>query len=288
MTGRGFQIVVIRPSGFVYGESWREAVDALHFGLQSLGITVLIRENHLEDGAIPIIFGAHHLTPESAARLPGNTIIYNFEQLKPGYPWYQESYLNLLKRHQVWDYSRDNFAAMPVHEFTAGRRHVPVGYVPQWTNIVPGKEDVDVLFYGLLSPRRQAVLDKFVARGLKVIILRGVFGSERNSWIARAKVVLNLHLQDGGMFESLRVLYLMANSKAVVTETARSGDIDVRLSTGIRAVPYGELVEACEALVMAPLERASLGAAALRAITNPELSMARILRDIPEVKACLA
>jgi len=274
-----FQIVVVRPTGFIYVESWREAIDALHHGLGELGAAAPIRANQIENGSRPIIFGAHHLAQGDEFRLPTNSIIYNLEQLIPGYPWYNERYLRILQRFSVWDFSLRNIEYMRRDGITQSAMHVPVGYVPQHSRIAPQVEDVDVLFYGLISPRRKAVLDQLAGRGYKVVALNGVFGDERDRWIARAKVVMNIHLNEGGMFEWLRILYLLANRKAVVSENNEE-EIDDDILDGVYVARYEELVQTAAELVRDDAKRAVLAERGFRAISIPERRMSRVLKKV--------
>ena len=82
---RGMQIVNVRPARFVFAESWREAIDALHYGFAELGIDVPVRENYFRPDATSIVFGAHHLSEGEESKLPADAILYNFEQLRQGY-----------------------------------------------------------------------------------------------------------------------------------------------------------------------------------------------------------
>ena len=52
------------------------------------------------------------------------------------------------------------------------------------------------------------------------------YGGKRDALIARAKVVLNIHYYAAQVFEIVRVSYLLANSKAVVTEIGPDTDLD--------------------------------------------------------------
>lgn len=279
----GLQIVNVRPPDFIFAESWREAIDALHFGLLELGIDAPVRENHLEPGTPALLFGAHHLAPASAQQLPADTILYNFEQLREGYPWYREPYLSLLRRHRVWDFSAHNVEHLRRGGIAPAARHVPVGYVPQLERVARTDEDVDVLFFGIVTERRQRVLDALAHAGLKVVALRGVFGAERDLWIARARIVLNLRHTEGGLFESLRVLYLLANRKAVVTEAPAAGELDAEFENGLLATPYEGLVQACAQLAADPDRRATVAARGYAVVTAPHLRMAETLRALPEL-----
>ena len=65
-----------------------------------------------------------------------------------------------------------------------------------------GDRDVDVLFFGLMNPRRAALLAAVNASGLAVHVLTGetmTFGGALDGILARTKIVLNLHFYDGIM-----------------------------------------------------------------------------------------
>jgi len=84
--------------------------------------------------------------------------------------------------------------------------YVPIGYVPELTRIAPAAEDIDVLFYGASYERRYAVLRDLHDRGLRVKWLSGVYGASRDAWIARSKIVLNIHYWDAKIFEKVRLI----------------------------------------------------------------------------------
>lgn len=64
-----------------------------------------------------------------------------------------------------------------------------------WSKPAP-ERDIDVLFYGSITPRRARILESLSAAGIQVTALYGVLGAERDRYIDRAKVVLDLK-QDG-------------------------------------------------------------------------------------------
>ena len=88
-------------------------------------------------------------------------------------------------------------------------------------------------------------MDKLDASGLKVKILFGVYGNERDVWIGRSKLVLNHHFYNSEIFEIVRVFYLMTNSIAVVAEVNESTSIDSIYSTGIYPSNYDQLAGSC-------------------------------------------
>jgi hypothetical protein len=86
------------------------------------------------------------------------------------------------------------------------------------------------------------------------------YGAERDAYIARAKVVLNLHYWEGNPFEALRVSYLLNNRACVVSEESDDPAFE-DFRAGLAAAPYAGLVETCRRLVGDAAERARLSEA---------------------------
>ena len=129
----------------------------------------------------------------------------------------------------MWDYSLHNIDKWKTYWETMNCAyapvHVPLGYVPELTRIRPAPiQDIDVLFYGSLNDRRSAIIKALCDAGANVHTVFGVYGKGRDELIARSKVVLNLHFYEQKLFEIVRVSYLLANSKAVVTECSSDTD----------------------------------------------------------------
>ncbi|MGO9151810.1 hypothetical protein, partial [Mycobacterium sp.] len=174
---------------------------------------------------------------------------YNLEQLGNDSPWMEmPEFIDLLRRYPTWDYSQANIerlAAMGLPRPT----YVPIGYVPELTRIAPAPEDIDVLFYGMLSERRYAVLRELHDRGLRVKWLSGALGASRDAWIARSKIVLNVHYWEAKIFEIARVSYLLANRRAVVSERGADPTLERELASGVAFADYDELVDRCVELL---------------------------------------
>jgi glycosyltransferase involved in cell wall biosynthesis len=267
-----FQLVLIKPEGFDFVESFREAMEVVQESLVTLGHSARIQTNHIDPDAFPVIFGAHHIDPAAVHRLPSQSIIYNLEQLAPGYPWFSPQYLQTLSRFRVWDYSTANLDYLSREGRSVTATYVPFGYSPCLTRIAAAERtDVDVLFFGVHTERRLCVLQALSEHGLKVVALNNVWGAERDAWIARAKVVLNMHQADIGQFESVRVLFLLANGKAVVSETAAEEQIEAPLRDAFWAVPYEGLIDACMQLTSDDETRLALQHKARAAVVSDAL-----------------
>jgi SAM-dependent methyltransferase len=208
-----------------------------------------------------IVLGPQLLPPSALNLLPKDSVLFNLEQVQSDSPWMHGSYLSLMQKHPVLDYSIRNQVALAARGI-AHARVLPVGYASGLTRITPAaSKDIDVLFYGSLNDRRSHVLDALAARGVKVQHLFGVYGAERDHAIARAKIVLNMHFYDAAIFEAVRVTYLLANGACVVSE-GDVGDPDISpFAAGLMVVPYHSLVELCIDLLNADGKRASIARA---------------------------
>ena len=243
-----FHIALIRPEGFLHTEAFREVAETLQLGLQSLGHTAQIQENAVDATATNILLGAHLLSPEDAAMVPPGSILYNLEQL--GGPNLPKQFYEVGLRHQVWDYSLLNIKQWQAMNCSCPPVHVPLGYVPELSRIPASPtQDIDVLFYGSLNERRARIVKALKDAGAKVHATFGVYGKQRDELISRAKIVLNVHFYDQKIFEIVRVSYLLANSKAVVSELAPDTEIEKGMADSVLGVPYDSLVESCLSLL---------------------------------------
>ncbi len=244
-----FRISIVRPPGYAHSDAFREVAETVLFGLRNLGYAVELSENQITHTPRTIVLGAHMLDRGAVDNLPPSTIIYNLEQIDPKSEWLHGSLLDLIQRYTTWDYSSQNIARLTSAGWGRQLVHVPIGYVPQMTRIVSAPvQDLDVLFYGSVNARRQTVLDELIAAGLRVVTGFGIYGRERDQLIARAKVVLNIHYYDAAVPETVRLSYLFANRKAVVSETGPLEEIGALAHAAVY-VPYEQLTRACIALL---------------------------------------
>jgi hypothetical protein len=264
-----FQVVLISPDGYMHAAAFAELAETVCYGLRALGLESGVEVNRLVvPGPPAVMFGANLLTPEEADSLPATTIIYNLEQIGSSNAWFSPAYRSLLARCPVWDYSTRNIAALAQMGTAQPVTHVPVGYMPQLTRIqAPAEQDIDVLFYGSLNDRRAAVIQQLRGMGLNAQALFGTYGAARDSFIARAKVVLNLHYYETSIFELVRVSYLLANRKAVVAERHSGTEVDADVAAAVKLAPYEELAAACAEVVADGGQRRALEAGGFDCIT---------------------
>ena len=177
----------------------------------------------------------------------------------------------LLREFPVWDYSRRNLDQLPKYGI-ADVQHVPVGYCPLWERLPRVEEDIDVVFYGALSRRRLDVLKQLEAMGLKVAYPRRYDEwtvAQRDEYISRAKVVLNLSFYEQvHILEEVRISFLFANRKAVVSEIRPDTYAEDDILAGLAAAPIDDIAALCAALCADAARRESLGEAGYRAIRS--------------------
>lgn len=222
---------------------------------------------------VKLAFGAHLLAKDDPA-LKGHTL-YQSEQIIPGNEWVTPAYLDILKRHNVWDYSPANIKALKKHGVKA--KLVPVRYMPSMTRfqcLPPEQQDIDVLFYGSTNKRRILILNDLIRAGCRVHKIYSVFGAERDAWIARSKIVLNTHNRDGGIFEIFRCAHLFANSKCVVSETGSDPKLEALYKDCASFCSREEVVATCVDLLRNDAKRLRREFMALENFKTPLLSAA--------------
>ena len=245
-----FAVAVMSPPGspdYVHGEIFREVAEGLHYALLALGHDSVLT-NRLDLDERRTIVLQPHMLARYGVEPPKKPILYNLEPVDYHWWWRLPEHLALFGRYPVWDYSQAN-----IERLTARRvcrpTYVPIGYVPELTRIAPAPEDIDVLFYGSFNERRRAVLQDLRARGFRVEQLFGLYGADRDVWIGRSKIVINIHQYEAQAFEIARVSYLLANRRAVVSERGAHPADERDLESGIAFAKYDELADRCVELL---------------------------------------
>jgi acetyltransferase-like isoleucine patch superfamily enzyme/SAM-dependent methyltransferase len=213
--------------------------------LKDLGHKTVITQEILP-GHQHIVLGSNLLSALSI-NLPRDSILYNLEQISPDSPWFNDSLLHEFKKFPVWDYSLKNIEALEKLGIR-NVQHVPVGYTTELTRIPQRSfldQDIDILFYGSLNERRQNIIHGLKEKGLKVESLFEIYGEERDQFISRSKIILNVHFYDSKIFEIARLSYLFANQKFIISENS-PGDPDADFfRDGLVFADYDRLVETC-------------------------------------------
>lgn len=245
-----YNVCLPQPEGYKHSFCLLELAELITYSLQDLGYDTTFRVNDLDTGRRNIIVGCHLVGPELIQQVPESTIVVNSEQIYDQDPFeWNRNIFAWAGSFETWDYSPRNVSAF-------ARRGLPdvkllkIGHQPQLTRIEKSPEpDIDVLFYGSVTDRRTAVFEEIRRRGINLVTLFAVYGAERDAYIARSKVVLNLHNHAAEIFEVVRVHYLLSNSVAVVSELNPSTSVSDFYSEAVAGVPYESLADECERLV---------------------------------------
>jgi hypothetical protein len=241
-----FNICIVNPDRHLYAGVFFEIADLLMYSIRDLGYQVDRSFNNIDIRAINIIIAVHLLDIAYIKNIPANSIILNTEQLSVTLPeWNQRILQSIECGLEFWDYSDTNIQYIKnIEKFSnANIKKLNIGYQSELRNIVNHDYEIDVLFYGSINERREYILNSLKDRGLKVKVFAGIYGKDRDYWISRSKVVLNLHYYNAQIFEVVRVFHLLTNSIAVVAEVNNSTIIEQRFKDGILAAPYEQLVD---------------------------------------------
>lgn len=224
--------------------------------------------NQIIFGAKNIIMGIHLLDERHLERLPVDSIIFNTEQLANETTNWNKIIARCAETFDVLDYSQrnvDKFKLMGCKN----ARLFKIGHQPELSRLLSApNQDIDILFYGSLNQRRGAILNELILRGLKVKMLFGAYGKERDLFIERSKLVLNHHFYTEQVFEIVRVFYLLTNSVPVVGEVNDATSIDDMYKGGIYLASYKDLVAGCIEVVKDDSLRKELKRAALDTIAK--------------------
>jgi len=259
-----FSIATVTPPNLPEISGFSDATEAVRWALLDLGHEANLTGASLFEHTDNILYGSH-LLPASVRIYP-HTILVNLEPLENN-PMLPAHYIERLRRHVVWDYSAINVRYLR----TLGVErvfHVPTGYVPQQRRIRRTPPDIDVLFYGALNPRRHRVLQELGDAGVKVTHLVGIYGAERDAYIARSRIVLNMRFHEHGILETVRVLYLLANGCFVISEPGMHAEENQRFSGGMVFAEYKHLVSSCLRYLKDETTRETIAARA------PEIALA--------------
>ena len=254
-----FTLVKMTPSetSFAAANGFDDVILPLRYALVRLGYSVETRVNKCNAHSVNILFGSCQIGRElENFHPPANSVIFNLEQMTTRSPWHYDQYIEHLKRFTVWDYSHRNARYFRKSLGMDNVAEVRLGYVPEMTRLnryFP--KDIDVLFYGAVNERRLAVLETISRTKLRLAVLQGEYGADRDYAIARSKLVLNVHYYIPATLEVPRLGYLWANHTPVVSELRKETERDPGLEDCCRFCPYDDLLPAVMEMALSDAAR---------------------------------
>jgi hypothetical protein len=253
-TAAKYNITLLQPPDYTHSMALWDIGKLLLFSLESLGHPATLTINHLDRDAINILLG-YHLLADPVLPEGYRCIVYQLEQLEENDGWLRANpaALGVLRRaHEVWDYSAENLAFLRARGIS-NLRLLPIGFHERLQTIPNLEQDIDVLFYGSVNERRKTVLEE-LAKSCKLEAIFGVYGDQRDEYIARSKIVLNMHVYQAQILEQARISYLLNNRRFVISESSLVNPYKGFLVTS----PYEDLVPSCLRYLADEAERARL------------------------------
>jgi len=176
-----FNLAHIIPHKRAHGlNGYKEVIDTVQWGLQQLGHTADYGLNTLSPTATNIIFGLQMLPVETINKLPAETIVYNFEQMRNVDAEDVVPQLHAAaQRFRIWEYSEGNVKGWQA----LGAKDVfvaPVSYAPILQRIPRAStQDIDVLIYGMPGKDRLDAFHYISHSGLTTVFVCGLYGKAR-------------------------------------------------------------------------------------------------------------
>ena len=237
-------ICIIKPNNYIHSLAYLEIAELLHYSVLELNKNSKISYNFIDINpkVKNIIFGAHLLNDDMINSIPNDTIIFNTEQIESINEIWKKRILLLASKGIVfWDYSEHNLNHL-LKELNVKGKLFEIGFQKDLQRIKKNNDkEVDVLFYGSMNNRREKIINSLLKKNIKVKCLFGVYGKDRDDWIGKSKLVLNLHFYDSKIFEIVRVFYLLINAIPVVSEIDDDTKYNNNYLKGIKHTKYESL-----------------------------------------------
>ena len=255
-------ICIIKPNNYIHSLAYLEIAELLHYSVLELNKNSKISYNFIDINpkVKNIIFGAHLLNDDMINSIPSNTIIFNTEQIESiNEIWKRRILLLASKGIIFWDYSNHNLDLLLTKLNVKGRLF-EIGFQKNLQRIkMNDNKEVDVLFYGSLNNRREKIINSLLKNNVKVKCLFGVYGKDRDDWIGKSKIVLNLHYYESKIFEIVRIFYLLTNAIPIVSEVDENTKLNNNYLKGIMGSNYEDVEKNILSLLENEKERKLIG-----------------------------
>jgi hypothetical protein len=221
MRTAAFNLCILQPAGYEHSLAFLEAAQNVYYTLTRHGYEVTFRKNRIASDGLNVVFGAHLIGPcQMDVELGANAIVFNTEQMLSDSSFVGEAYRDLLRSHYVWDYSAANATHSDV-----GTSLFNFTYVPELDRIPKAPSPrFDAVFYGSINDRRREIFAALEARGLRVNLVTGLYGADRDRLIGDARCVLNTHYYESRVLQQIRCFYPLTSGIPVISENFAAED----------------------------------------------------------------
>ncbi len=202
-----FNLTILEPPDYKHAHFLFDSAKYIAYSLESLGHSCSIKSNYADAGRINILFNAHKADRKTVELLTSGSIRYIVHQgelLTPdggvnhsGKEHFETCYLPLLRGAlDVWDWNSQHVEILSARGVQASI--LEYGFHSNMEEIRPKTDrDIDLLWYGSITPHRKAMLDRLIRQGMNVVSVFDPVSFYRNDLMARSKIVLALK-QDSG------------------------------------------------------------------------------------------
>jgi hypothetical protein len=209
-----FNVTLIQPNDYIHSLALLEAAEYINIRINQCGYESALTKNHLDPNRANIVV-CGHLIPEELLKIDSKLIIFNSEQLPEDSVWTSPHYRSLLDKNYVWDYSPANLLKMK-HGNT---QLINFYYCDQLSRLeIKKPAKYDLVFYGSINERRKKILDAISKGGLRIKVVFGAYGGDRDALISESRAVLNLHYYDSQIFQQIRAFYPLINRIPIISE----------------------------------------------------------------------
>jgi hypothetical protein len=145
--------------------------------------------------------------------VPKYFISYQTEQI--GTHWFNDRYYDRLKNSiAVWEYNEIN---LPAYQHLNNNISIVTPGVKLQPRI---RKDIDCLFYGDLSPRREKAVNEIA----NLMVVKNILGQPMRDLLSRTKTVINIHYYDKSPLEIFRINECLSHHCNVISEHSLHGD----------------------------------------------------------------
>jgi hypothetical protein len=217
---------------------FRELVEAIRCESEELGVETSLHVGNFpkpHSNRVYVITPPHeyfrimHGHPGPSEDTLKRTVYICCEQ--PGTGHFNENIWMAPSAGAVFDINHNSYQIF--NELGIKAHHLQLGWTRGWDHFNDGERDIDVLFMGCSSEKRNKALAKYGRilnrRNCRLIISDNsrpnwrssqIYQSDKKKWdlLSRAKVIINIHQSDHPYFEWLRIVQAMSSGVVVVSE----------------------------------------------------------------------
>lgn len=181
-----------------------------------------------------ILFGFHDICRIEQVRKyiqQFTTIVYNSEQLHLNY---LNFYVNCLKNiDYIWDYSINNINYLKNIGIN-NTSHVPPGYSKSFIingnnsnkDKINNSNDERIVFIGNMNARRYNIIGKIDNLNQDIIFFDKLWGNKYDECVKNNILFLNIHYYPKPILELFRIIPLICNKCAVISEYSSDKELD--------------------------------------------------------------